>query len=83
MTSTSETSLILKMLDSADDTTRDLGHSLQRAVRKYSLKEEDDKLVEDEEKVEVTTGLRVLGAPIGLTRYCNKFLEKAKNCSPA
>ena len=77
MTSTSETSLILEMLDSTDGTTLGLGHSLRRAVRKYSLKEEDGKLVEEE----VTTGLRVLGAPIGSMRYCNEFLEKAMSNS--
>ena len=72
MTSTSETSLISEMLDSTDGTTLGLGHSLRQAVRKYSLKEEDGKLVEEE----VTTDLRVLGAPIGSTRYGNELLEK-------
>ena len=43
------------MLASTDDTTRDHRLSLQRAVRSYSLKEKDGKLVEDE----VTSGLRV------------------------
>ena len=53
---------------------RIVGQSMKHAVSKYSrTKDPNGNLI----PYEVTDGLRVLGAPIGSSNFCNTFLMKA------
>ena len=74
LTSTNHTSTIDTLLQSTQLDHRIIGQSLKHAVSKYSrTKDTDGNLT----PYEVTDGLRVLGAPIGSTNFCNTFLMKA------
>ena len=59
------------------------GKMLQRTIAKYSTEKVDG----ETKPVEVTTGLRVLGAPIGSAQFCKEFMletmKKAKKDSEA
>eukprot|EP00956_Cyclotella_meneghiniana_P041000 scaffold211404_cov36-Cyclotella_meneghiniana.AAC.3 len=74
LTSTSGVSLTDRMAQSQQQITRDIGQDLETAIATYSTTKDSDGNVV---KVEVTDGLRVLGAPIGSTSFCRNFLLSA------
>ena len=79
LTSTSSRSTVQHLLSSWNSHEREAGTSLQRAINTFSRKRNDDGTYSPHE---VTTGLRVLGCPIGSSYFCKNFisqiLEKAR-----
>ena len=67
MTSTSNSSLVTRLQDSSDIVKNLLADDLESAIATYSRKKREDKTIVPHE---VTDGLRVLGAPIGNTAFC-------------
>ena len=72
LTSTIGEKTTTKLISSEDESTRQLGWSLLRAIAQYSTTIKDGERV----PVEVTDGLRVLGAPIGSPSFCRTFIAK-------
>ena len=72
MTSTLGSSTVEKLLSNASAQLRNVGASLQRAIASFSTEIVDDERV----PVEVTTGLRVLGVPVGCPTFCRAFIQK-------
>ena len=74
LTSTSGLSLVDRMSSSTNACIRATGKDLDEAIETYSTtKGNTGEIV----KVEVTEGLRVLGAPIGSSSFCRDFLQAA------
>ena len=75
MTSTNGTPLTDKLLATGTLKQMMLGQRLKTAISNYSTE-----IIDGTRKpVEVTDGLRVLGAPVGSTSFCQNFLSKALN----
>jgi hypothetical protein len=73
MTTASNVSLIERMKASADPELIQTGIQLTATISKYSTTQANSISV----PVEVTDGLRVLGAPIGSRTFCQTFITKA------
>ena len=67
LTSTSGTSLVERMINSNNSDTQTRGQLLKKTIEKYSTYKGDP--------MEVTTGLRVLGVPIGNKNFCISFIQ--------
>lgn len=76
MTSTSNSSLVTRLQDSSDIVKNLLADDLESAIATYSRKKREDKTIIPHE---VTDGLRVLGAPIGNTAFCQEYHSKQMN----
>lgn len=73
LTTTTGNSVIDRMKTHRNIGTQMAGVALEEAVAEYSTTKVDGRVV----PVEVTDGLRVLGAPIGSVEFCQKFILKA------
>jgi hypothetical protein len=73
MTTTSNASLIERMQASNDPDLIQTGNELMNTIQHYSTTKVNSLTV----PVEVTDGLRVLGAPIGSKAFCQNFITKA------
>ena len=83
MTTITGNKLTDRLCNSVCNDTRIIGQSLKRAICKYSNKIVDGVSTPYEE----VHGLRVLGAPVGSSSYCNDFvlqlMQRALECSRA
>jgi hypothetical protein len=73
LTSTSSRSTATHLLNSWNSDERETGASLQRAIASFSRSRNDDGTYSPHE---VTTGLRILGCPIGSNDFCKSFITK-------
>lgn len=72
LTSTIGEQTTTKLISAEEASQNQLGWTLRRAIAQYSTTIEDGVRV----PVEVTEGLRVLGAPIGSPTFCRAFIAK-------